>query len=52
LETTEELSEKERERNRLTRFRVGRRRTVYIETASSELCSFKKTADISKDVNC
>jgi len=28
-----ELSEKERERNRLARFRVGRRKKVYIENS-------------------
>ena len=36
-----ELSKKERERNRLARFRVGRKRTVYIENSEFGVAQFQ-----------
>ena len=36
-----ELSKKERERNRLARFRIGRRRTVYIENSEFRVAEFQ-----------
>ena len=36
-----ELSKKERERNRLLRFRVGRRRTVYIENSEFRVAQYQ-----------